>query len=97
MRRPTVKELEGLSIDELSELREKIREMLLVNIAEEKRVLQDRLKLLMTSRLLTEFGAECDDDWIASAWTVCDALFRPFGPITLPRSRVRVVHPAHAN
>jgi hypothetical protein len=46
MRRPTIKELEGLSIDELSELRDKIREMLLVSIAEEKRALQDRLKLL---------------------------------------------------
>lgn len=46
MRRPTIKELEGLSIDELSELREKIRQMLLVGIADEERVLQDRLKLL---------------------------------------------------
>jgi hypothetical protein len=46
MRRPTTKELESLSMDELSELREQIREMLLLSIAQEKRALQDRLKLL---------------------------------------------------
>ncbi len=50
MMRLTRKELEALSTDELWSLRENITKILLARIAEEKRMLEDRLRRLQRGR-----------------------------------------------
>ena len=72
-------QLEGLSVDELWALRDKVKEMLSANVAEEKHILEDRLKRLWSLRPQEQQQARRpypkvrpryrNPDWPAQTWS----------------------------